>query len=406
MALLVVACISFWGNVGADEWALKGSLGQQLQYNDNIAFSTIRKQSVVGYLLTPNLQATRKTKALDIGFQAQGDIRRYDDSQWDCNNYNLISNNAYRTNRSVFNLNGGYSGSCSYAQQINQTGLLVPNSQSINFRLAPSWTWKWTPRDQLILNTSYSKTSYSSLQNSIASNTGLNFSGNDTYTVNLGGSHAWNRRLSLNGKLNFSNVQYTGSNASTQNLFGFQLGANYTINHYWTVSANGGPSWVDTRQSSDGTLSGQNPSLSLVPVANINLSYSNQLTKFSTGYSNSVNPSAIGQTLQTQSIFANYSYSLTRHLLLDFASNVSRSQSIGGHSTDNTSSQFNRSYFSASTGIAWELAKNWLLRGNYIYRRQDIQQDINVQNLNAGTSGVNLVMLSLNYSWDGIRNSL
>ena len=135
-------------------------------------------------------------------------------------------------------------------------------------------------------------------------------------------------------------------------MFGFQLGANYTINHYWTVSANGRPIWVDTRQSSNGTSSGQNPTLSLGSVANINLSYIKQLTKFSTGYSSSVSPSAIGQTLQTQSIFANYSYSLTQHLFLDLASNVSRSQSIGGQSTDNTSSQFNRSYFSASTGLA------------------------------------------------------
>ena len=60
MALLVLACIGFGKDVAAAEWALKGSLGQQLQYNDNIALSTIRKDSVVGYLLTPSLQASTK----------------------------------------------------------------------------------------------------------------------------------------------------------------------------------------------------------------------------------------------------------------------------------------------------------------------------------------------------------
>lgn len=403
--LFVLTCIGFGENVAAAEWALKGSLDQALQYNDNIALSSIQKASVAGYLLTPDLQVTRKTGALDIGFTGQGDIRRYDDSRWDCDNYNLSSDNSYRTKRSVFSLIGGYAARCSYNQQIEDTGLLVPNNESINYHLTPSWTWQWTSRDQLILNASYSKTSYNNSVGSVDPGTGLSFRGNDTYSINLGGNHEWNKRLSLNEKLLFSNVQYTGANASTQNLFGFQLGANYKINHNWTINASGGPMWVDTQQSSNGVTSGQNPSLSLGSVANINLSYGGQLTQFSTGYSNSVKPSAIGQTLQSHSIFANYSYRLTRHVLLNLASSYTRSESIGGQSSDNLTSQFNRSYFTAAPSIAWELAKNWELKGSYVYRWQDYQQDNNLQNLNVGTTDSNAVTLSLGYSWDGIRIS-
>jgi len=203
IALLVLACIVPGKDVAAAEWALKGSLGQQLHYDDNISLSTIRKESVAGYLLAPSLQASRKTGALDIALEGQGDIRRYDDSRWDCNSYNLGSNNDYRAKRSVFSLSGGYAVSCSYSQQITDTGLLVPASQAENYRLAPSWTWQWTPRDQMTLGTSYSKTSYSNSLNDSASNIGTGFSGNDTYTVNLGGNHEWNRRLSLNEKLFF-----------------------------------------------------------------------------------------------------------------------------------------------------------------------------------------------------------
>jgi hypothetical protein len=140
-------------------------------------------------------------------------------------------------------------------------------------------------------------------------------------------------------------------------------------------------------------------------VAKINLSYGGPLAQFTTGFSSAINPSAIGQTLQTQSVFVNYTYRLTQHLMLDLTTNATRSQSIGGQSASNSTSQFNRTYFTASPGITWEVEKNWRLRGSYVYGRQDFQQDINVQNLNAGTSEVNLVMLSLNYSWDGIRKS-
>lgn len=408
MALLAVASIGFGKDVAAAEWELKGSLDQQLQYNDNISLSTIRKDSVVGYLLTPILQASRKTEVLDIAFEGQGDIRRYDDSRWDCENYELGLNNSYRTQRSIFGLSGGYAVSCSYTQQITETGLLVPNSQSENYRLAPSWTWQWTARDQLILDASYSRTSYNNSFVGVAltDEGSLNFTGNDTYTLSLGGNHEWSRRLTLNGNLFFSNIQYTGSgsNASTQNLFGFQLGANYAINRLWGASVSGGPVWVDgSGQSLVGVSPAQSSSLSLGSNANINLSYAGQLTKFSTGYSNSINPSALGQTLQTHSVFASYSYQLTRHLLVDLTGNFANNQSIGGDQS--TGSQFDRSYFTASTGLTWEFTKNWQLKGSYVYSWQDFQQDINVQNLNAGTSDSNVVMLSLGYYWDGIRAS-
>jgi hypothetical protein len=140
-------------------------------------------------------------------------------------------------------------------------------------------------------------------------------------------------------------------------------------------------------------------------VANIDLSYSGQLSKLSTGYSNSINPSAIGQTLQSHSIFANYSYRLARHISLDLTSSYAISDSIGDQSSNNLTSQFNRSYFTVAPSIAWEFVKNWKLKGSYVYSWQDYQQDNNLQNLNVGTTDSNAVTISLSYSWDGVRIS-
>jgi hypothetical protein len=412
IGLFVLASSVCGKDVVAAEWELAGTLGQQLQYNDNISFSSIRKDSVFGYLLTPELHASRKTANLDLAIQGQGDIRRYTDPIWDCESFNVGANSAYRTKRSIFGLTGGYGIGCTYAQQITDTGLILPNSQAENYHLAPSWTWQWTARDQLMLDASYSKTSYSNSQNGIASgNASSIFSGNDTYTVNLGETHEWSRRLSLNGKLYFSNIQYTEPNALTQNLFGFLLGANYKIDRLWSVAANAGPVWIDTQPDSDEAASGQSSSVSLGSIANINLSYSGQRTKFATGYSNAVNASAIGETLETQTFFANYSYSITRHLMMDLSGNYSLSESAGDNSIDNSNSQFDRSYFTVAAGITWDIAKQWRLRGSYAYSWQDYQQDTNIQNLNGlinlngGTSDSNVVMLFLNYSWDGIRTS-
>jgi hypothetical protein len=417
MAMLALACIGFGKDVAAAEWEVKGDLGQQLEYNDNISLNTIRKDSVVGYLLAPSLQASRKTEVLDIAFDGKGDIRRYDDSKWDCNNYSLRLNNQYKTKRSVYGLNGRYSISCSYAQQITDTGLLVPNSQSEEYQVEPSWVWQWTERDKLSLTGSYSKINYTNSSVGVAfiNQDSLNFSGNDTYAVSLGESHEWSRRLTLTGNLFYSNIEYTGlglstQNATTQNLFGFVLGADYEIDQNWSFNVSGGPVWVDGAGQNFGNVSlEQNSSLSLGSNANINLVYDGKLTRFSTGYSNSINPSSLGQTLQNHKLFANYSYRFTQHLVLDLSAKFYNNQSIGGNQS--TGSQFDRTYFTTAAGIAWEPTRNWQLKGSYVYSWQDYQQDRDVQdlqnlrNLNAGTSNSNAVMVFLNYSWDGIKRS-
>lgn len=416
--MLALACIGFGKDVAAAEWEVKGDLGQQLEYNDNISLNPIRKDSVAGYILRPSLQASRKTEVLDIAFEGLGDIRRYDDSNWDCDNYNLTLNNQYKTKRSVYGLSGGYSVSCSYAQQITDTGLLVPNSQSEQYQIEPSWAWQWTKRDKLSLTGSYSKTSYNDSFVGVAftDQGSLNFSGNETYTVNLGESHEWSRRLTLTGNLFYSNIEYTGldistQGATTQNLFGFVLGANYEINKNWSFSVGGGPVWVDGAGQNFGSVSQeQSSSISLGSNANINVTYYGKLTKFSAGYSNSIDPSSLGQTLQNHNVVANYSYRFTQHLLLDLSGNFSNNQSIGGDQS--TGSQFDRTYFTTAAGIAWEPTRNWQLKGSYVYSWQDYQQEDqdvqnlqSVRNLNVGTSNSNAVMLFLNYAWDGIQRS-
>lgn len=400
---LIVVFTGFSVTVAADEWELKGLLGQQLQYNDNINFSTILPQSVFGYLLMPLLEASRKTGAFDIAFKGQGDIRRYDDSRWDCDNYNLGMNNAYRTNRSVFGLGGGYTASCTYAQQIADTGILVPNSQVQNFRVAPSWIWQWTQLTQLLAEASYSKTSFSNL--GIVNDGTTGFSGNDMYSLKLGGNHIWSPRLSLNGGLLFSNIQYTEANISQQNLYGFLLGANYLMTRQWQASMGVGLRLIDDQQQSNLTLGPQNTALSLGPVANIKVSYNGQRNRFSTGYSTDPTPSAIGQTLQTHALFANYSYSVTQQVFLDIATSLNRSEAVTGQSTGTTTGSFNRDFIFASAGLAWQIAKDWQLKGSYRYQWQHFPQQGDLPSLLTGTAESNSVMLFLNYAWDGIRDS-
>jgi len=381
---LVLAFVGFFRSATAAQWVVAGTLGQHLRYDDNISFSTIQKQPVFGYLLTPIVTASRKTGSLELVFEGQGDIRRYDDSRWDCDNYASGFNGRYSTKRSIFAVSGGYGYSCSYIRQLEDTGILVPTTRYENYTLAPSWTWQWTERTQLIAETSYSNTSYIKSRRGTEA---INFQGNDTYSLRLGGNHLWSRRLSLNGGVFFSNIVYTNGSLPNQNLFGFQAGANYAISRKWKASAGGGLRWLDTER---------NTSTALDYIANLSLSYEGPLTNFSIGYSNSINPSAIGQTQQYQTVFANYSYRFAPHLSLSVAGNFSRNSSFDGQSSGNSTDTLDRDYLNVSAGLVWQFAKNWEIKGSYEYRWQQYRQDI-------GNGESNTVTLSLSYAWEGIR---
>jgi outer membrane receptor for ferrienterochelin and colicin len=156
---------------------------------------------------------------------------------------------------------------------------------------------------------------------------------------------------------------------------------------------------------SSGVLTAQNDSISLGFIANVNLNYSGERSSFSAGYSNATLPSAIGQTVQNQSFSISYSYRIKQNISLDLITNYTNSQSIGSQTGSTLTNNFNRDYLIASLGLAWQINKDWQLKGSYLYRWQHYPQQGTTQSLFAGTANSNTVMLFLNYAWDGISNA-
>ncbi len=380
----------------AAEWGeLKGSLLQQILYNDNISLSYTGKQPVFGYILTPTLQASHTEELFDIDFSARGDIRRYDNSLWDCENYTLGLNSQYRAPRNVFMFTGGYGISCAYSQQTQEIGIAVPVAQATNYNLSPSWTWQWTEASKLSLGASYMNTSFSGGASSTTGTSSTSYTNYDSYTVNLNLNHAWDRNLVVNGGLAFVNTQYMGANASTQQSFGFQLGGQYLISQHWTAKFGGGLRWTDIQQNSAVTLSASN-SVIMNPTGNIDVNYDGSLDHFSIGFSSILMPSSIGQTMQILKAYASYSYFFTPNLSLGTNSYIESRQLISGQSSIGAAS-YSRNYATASASLDWKLAKNWTIKGAYTYQWQKLlQQGV------GGISDGNIVMLSLNYAWDGI----
>ena len=406
IGLFFLACLGFCKDATASDWGdsvsewlnLKASLVQQLQYNDNMQLSPTQPVATLGYFLNPSLTASHQTESSDINIKTQGNIKRYDNSLYDCENYSIGLNSQYKNRRSVFKMAGAYGTSCAYSTQAQETGVIIPSTQSTSINLAPSWLWQWTARDQLTLGGVYMNRSYSggaSSSTGASSATPTSYQNYDSYTINLGLNHIWDRDFSLNGGLYFMDSQYMGSNASTQRSLGFQFGGQYVISEHWSANFSAGIRRTEIQSNSVGTSSVPNSS-SMSPLGNVSLSYNSAPNMFIIGYSSTIMPSALGQTLQNQSIFARYSYKLTPHLSLNLNSTALQSESLGGQSTAGTTkSSYGRENFNNTVAVVWDFMRNWQLKGSYSYRWQKLQGEAAAES--------NTVMLSLSYALDEVE---
>jgi len=387
----------------ADEWKVSGTLDQETLYNDNISMR-VDPSAVFGYLLKPRLQADWSTAVMKVGVNGSGDIRRYDDQRWDCDNFSVGADQEYLQKRHAFSISGEYSQKCTYSQQIEDTGILMPNNRMESYKVSPEWNWQMTPLDSLALTPSYSEMNYSNTQVSSNLATSVNYRNNKTFSVNLSETHNWNRRLSTNAGLFYSDTEFSNAGSThSQSVFGFQLGGKYLISRAWSVNARGGLRWVQQPFAvNTGSESGNSAPL-MAEVGNLDVVYKGRVIDYSLSYSRSVNPSAFGQLFDYSSLDSKFSYKLGDELSFNLDGSVSENQAIGQAEFQTVN---NRIFYSLSTGLTWQFAKSWRLSANYRYRRQEYP-DAGAQTSStfAEPRESNAVMLNLNYNWDGWRVS-
>lgn len=382
----------------ADEWQISGAFKQSVEYDDNIGLRAQPTQ-VFGYTMQPSITASWRQAFMETNINGRGDIRRYDDQRWDCENFSTSANQRYQHRQQQFSLAFSYGQSCSYAQQIADSGLLRPNNQMESLSISPIWSWQWTPRAQLTLTPTYSQSTYSFADLSSTADSDVNFRNTKAYSLDLSEKYQWNRQLILSSGLYVSGNEFNNpGGALTQKAFGFQLGAEYQLNRQWTITAGGGGRWVQRPSAT-----GRTGAPLFTEIANLALVYSGQHRHFALSYSRSVSPSSLGQLLEFNSVSMKYDLKLTREWSLNLGADYSQNQAVGQSLLQ---AGRGRSYYSASAGLAWKFAREWQLSFSYRYRWQRYDsQDVYADGSLADERDSNTLMLYLNYNWDGFKAS-
>ncbi len=403
--LMMSISMTIPSSVMADEWKLSADLDQGLEYDDNINM-TADSTPVFGVLLRPDFIAEWNTGDREISLTGQADIRRYDDKRWDCDNFSIGLNQRYFNHRHQLFIPFEYAQNCTYSQQVSDTGLLVPNNNSEDFIISPSWIWDWSMRDQLELNVNYSfRRFYSTATNGIRGNT-TRFRNNKTYRITLSEQHMWTRRLSSSLNVFFSSSQFNNPGGVVkQNVFGFQLGGSYAITRKWSVDGGAGLQWVKQPVSAGVAGDAQDHSALLrTEVANLGLSYREKRMDVSLTFSRTVSPSAFGQVLEFNELSIRVNHKFDR--AYSFNINASIQQNKSPDQTQVQTTQ-NRTFYTFSPALVWQFSRDWKLTFGYRYRRQNFSGtgSIQLDSSRLATRESHSMMFHLRYDWDGLRVS-
>ncbi|MHB8348094.1 MAG: hypothetical protein ACYDHM_13150 [Acidiferrobacterales bacterium] len=168
---LVLFCASLIvpGLAAATEWSAKPSVSLNLQHDSNLLLTSGPHESVTGLTLAPMIDLAAQQENWDITGSAELRSHRYwGQSGLNGNDQLYNFSSLYRTQRSTWQLGGGYAKESVTANTAFSPGIgLVSNqTQRITRNINPSWTWQITERTQLQLNYQTSLVSYQNIPNS------------------------------------------------------------------------------------------------------------------------------------------------------------------------------------------------------------------------------------------------
>jgi hypothetical protein len=198
----------------------------------------------------------------------------------------------------------------------------------------------------------------------------------------------------LDSAISFSHITFLGTQASERNFYALQLGGSYLLSHHWRINILGGGRLIDSDNPNPNPNPGINTStskssLQLGNIFSSDLSYTGQFVSAAFRFSRSVSPSGIGALTESNHIGANLSYRMSRRFSFNINGTISDMASIASQEN------LKRRYYSASTGITWDVSRDLKLKTSYRYQSQESSR----KNYSGDS---NAIMLFLNYDWPGI----
>ncbi|AUZ84315.1 autotransporter domain-containing protein [Methylophaga nitratireducenticrescens] len=387
MSVLVASL--FQSNIARSaEYIIGADFSPTFNYDDNVELRDDEEGSFVTKI-TPTLLLSRAVENASISMDAGYRVERYT-SLSDLDRQDPFANIAgsYNTERSAYGLRAGYSERAQRSIADEDTGDFSSNATVTTKSLAPSYQYQFTERDFLYTSVNYNESAYDTSRFS------------DTETTSLTGG--WRRNLTerLTGGLALTYAQYESESEfseSEYDSYNLSVTSTYMMNERWSFSGQVG--YRTTESESQSLLGGpEQTDRNTGSLFDFSANYVGELNTLSFSLSRSLNPSGEGVVNETDRVSLSWNRNIAETVSVSF--NTSYQETQSADDLTNT----DREYFTFSPALNWQLQRNLALKMGYQYRQQ---KGTSFGGLDTNDDKVdsNMVFLTVNYDWDGLRFS-
>ena len=343
----------------AANWVADYSFNTDVTYDDNF-FMTESEQDTWIYSVKPEVSLIYVSPVAKSQLDAKVAVKRYSEfGQFDSEDPAFDWKNSYKTQRSNWSINLGYSENSQRDAAEQDVGIFDSNTIVETIYLDPSVAFEISERDQLGISLNYAERDYDV----------NDFSDNDNQTVGLNWQHRLNELLSTTATLSVS--QYSADRvaiSSTETDY-IQTTVGFIYKYSEAMTINGSAGYFET-DSQARFLAG--PALLIVDtertgtLLNLGIAYRYEKDNVSFNLSRGLYPSSQGVVEERDSIGMDYEH--------QFNGRSASGINISWHNTDFLLEE--RETLTLSPFYRYRLTEKLQLKTSYIFRRFDRQSTL------------------------------
>ena len=338
----------------AAEWSAEPSLAVKGEYNSNLTLSQIPGE-VWGHWVSPSVRFAGSTERLEVSGKAAGDfVTYYGDQNRSLTNGFFPVVARYSSERDVFTLDGSFVRDNTLRTELQQTGVVLGFTQRNLISMSPSWTRSVTENLSFQLGYQFTNATYENGRS-------LGLFDYDVNGGNLGVSYKLTEGddLQLTGSYTKLDVPDAGLKSSNA---GGSLSVTHVLSEATTVTAFGGPRFLDQTQTVGNTSLSSNQ-LVWTFGGSIRTKWEDARASFDGGQE--VNVSGLGVLLKTNRVGATVSKDLTETLTVSLAGQAFQVQALPVQA--GVAQAAETRLMNVTPAITWKLNQWWTLEASYTY---------------------------------------
>jgi hypothetical protein len=369
VAVALTPCV-----LSAATWVADYSVDADATYDDNFFMGEVEQDTVI-YQLRPEASLSYVSPVVKSEFDVRVALKRYSEfDQFDSEDPAFDWKNSYRTERSTWGINVGYSENSQRDAAELDTGNFDSNSIVETVYVDPSVNFDLTERDQLGISLNYTERDYDT----------NDFSDNENESIGLNWQHRINEVLSSTATVSFS--QYDADrmaiSSNTTDYLQTTVGFIYQRSEAMTINGSLGHFETDSEaQLIFGPIALVSETESSGTLLQLGVGYSYEKDLFRFNLSRGLYPSSQGVVEERDSVGLDYEH--------QFSGRSTSGINITWHDSDSFVEQ--RETVTLSPFYRYRLTEMLRLETTYIFRRFDRQSTSEVES--------NRIKIGLRYSF-------